>query len=215
MVSLITVEDIEVALGRSAANGAEEAQWQQKIDHISAFIDGYVDVSFEVKTDHVIRAQADYYGVIDLGGDPVSTVSSVVHVGDYTAASVPLWDGLHTIYGCEPLEVVEITYTHGYASVPEEIKGVCLDGVLAVLGLGEQGTSGPIRQVTVGDVTESYAFTRDTFDGATMVTVVLSGDVLKRYCKQAGTYRVGASGFPPRNPYAPANAFQIGLDLNI
>lgn len=213
MVSLITVEDVEVALGRSAQDGAEEAQWQQKINHISAFIDGYVDVSFTVKTDHVIRAQADYYGVIYLGGDPVSTVSSIAHVGDTVAAGVPLWDGLHTIYGLEPLEVVDITYTHGYSSIPEEIKAVCLEGVLAVLGLGEQGTSGPIRQVTVGDVTESYAFTRDTFDGATTVSVVLSGDVLKRYCKQMGTFRLGASGFPPHNPYAPANAFQIGIDL--
>lgn len=210
MVSLVTIEDIEVALGRTASNEAEEAKWQQRIDQISAFIDGYVDCSLEELADDAIRAQADYYGVIELGGDPISTVTSVNHFGDSTAYGIPYWDGMNTIYGLAPMEVVDIIYSHGYESVPEEIKGVALDAVLAVLGIAEQGSSGPIRQFTVGDVTEAYAFSKGE-DGATFVNVSISGQVLNNYRQTAGTYRVGGPGFPPGYRYGGgALSFQQG-----
>jgi hypothetical protein len=184
VVALLDLEDIVVVIGRGPESGAEAAQWQWYINSVSAYINDYVDVSFETKTGDVVRYQADYYGMIDLGGGPVSTVSSVKNVRSNAETSW-VWDGLTTLSRLDPNEVVDVTYTHGYSAVPDDIKHVATQAISDVLGLGATGT---LTSFTVGDVTEAYS--KPTDEGS--VTVVsLSKDVLDRYSSVYSSWRLG------------------------
>lgn len=197
MVALLALEDVEVALGREAVDDAEEAMWQQRIEQISAFVDGYCDDCFEVVAGDTLRAQANAYGVIELGGGPVSQVTSVMWAGTTKPVTGSCYDGLETLYNLWPMAVVDIVYTHGWSAVPKDVKGVVLDALLALLGLAEQGSSGPIKQFTVGNVTEAYSFSKHQ-DGATKINVTVSGEVLNLYRKSMGTFQlVGGNHIPP------------------
>lgn len=185
MVALLDLEDIETAIGRPAASADEAAQWQFYIDAVSAYINGYVSVSFEELTGDVVRYEADYYGVIDLGGDPVSAVNSVVGWQSQEAVSY-YWNGLGEIRGLCPNEVVDVDYDHGYSSVPADIAAVATEAVLGGLGLGATGN---ITSFTVGDVTEVYADPLNS--GVTVIT--LQKSVLDRYSDTIGSWRLGSN----------------------
>lgn len=189
MVALVDLEDIIVVMGREPASAEEAAQWQFYIDTVSSFINGYVSVSFELKTDDVVRYQADYYGMIDLGGDPISSVDSVKNARTQVETYWD-WDMMSTIGRLDPHEVVDVTYTHGYASVPDDISKMATQAVVGVLG---HGATGPITSFTVGDVTESYAVPQDS---AEAYVVFLSKQVLDRYSDMYGSWRLGHNQFP-------------------
>src|SRR5678816_2453654 len=108
MVALLDLEDIIVVVGRSPTTAEEAAQWQFQIDAVSAYINNYVDVSFELLEGDVVRYRADYYGVISLGGDPISAVNSVVSWENQTAVTYK-WNGLDTIERLCPNEVVDLS----------------------------------------------------------------------------------------------------------
>lgn len=189
MVALLDLEDIIVVVGRGPEDGEEAARWQYYIEAVSSFINGYVDVSFEEKTDDVVRYQADFYGVVDLGGDPISTVTSVKNWRSQLETTWE-WDGLNIIYNLEPNEVVDVTYTHGYSGVPEDIKHMAIQAVTGTLGFG---ATGPIRSLTVGDITEVYSTQRVDGDA---VVISLSKAVLENYCRINDNWRLGAQRFP-------------------
>lgn len=99
------------------------------------------------------------------------------------------FDGLSQIAGLQPLQVVDVTYTHGYQDVPDDVKYMATEVVVGVLGLG---ATGPIRSFTVGDVSEVYAVRGDNV----AAVVVLSNRVLDRYTNEDVTYRLGAGHYP-------------------
>lgn len=184
MVALLDLDDIETAIGRPPASAEEEAQWQFYIDAISAFINSYVSVSFEELAGDVVRYEADYYGVIDLGGDPVSAVNSVVGWQSQEGVSY-YWNGLDELRGLCPNEVVDVDYDHGYAVVPDDIKFLATQAVLGILDLG---ATGAIKSFTVGDVTEVYSDS-----GGEGISVTLSGAVLSNYSDTVGAWRLGSN----------------------
>lgn len=185
MVALLDLEDLITALNREPASPGEAAQWQFYIEAVSAFINGYVSASFEVLEDDIVRYKADYYGFIDLGGDPISSVDSVKN---WQTASETVWifDGMDRIFYLQPNEVVDVTYTHGYAAVPDDVKYMATQAVLGVLNLG---ATGEITSFTVGDVTEVYAKPMD--DGAVATVVSLSNSVLGKYTNDQFCFRMG------------------------
>lgn len=185
MVALLDLEDMIVASGRSPESATEAAQWQFQIDAVSAYINSYVSVSFELLEGDVVRMEADYYGVIDLGGEPVSTVNSVVSFASQQPTPY-YWNGLGEIRGLNPNEVVDINYDHGYATVPEDIKHVATQAVLGILDLGSTGV---LTSFTVGDVTEVYSNPTDA--GVTVVS--LQKSVLDKYSDTMGSWRLGSN----------------------
>lgn len=184
MVALLDLEDVIIVVGRPPASAEEAAQWQFQINAVSAYINSYVDVSFEYKEDDVVRYEADYYGVIDLGGDPVSTVTSVVDWQSQSAVSY-YWNGLDELYGLYPNQVVDVTYTHGYATIPDDVKYMATQAVFGALDLGATGS---LTSYTVGDVTEAYSNPDKT--GVTVVS--LERAVLDRYSATHGSWRLGS-----------------------
>lgn len=187
MADLITIGDLEDALGYSAATPAEEARWEHYITAVSSFINSYVDVSFEEIEDDEVRLQADYYGLIYLGGDPISTVSSISIWRTGAPHPTAEWNGLDEISGLQPLQVVDVVYTHGYSTVPEDIANVVVESVLGILQLG---ANGPLKSITVGDVTEAYAVGVAKPNPTAGVT--LAAYVLDSYRDTEYTIRLGA-----------------------
>lgn len=197
MAALIDLEDIIIVAQREPTSGEEAALWQFYIDAVSDFINSYVyPVSFVEVTDDVVRRQADSYGLIDLGGDPVSTVSSVKNWRTQLETAWD-WDGLGQIGLLDPHEVVEITFTHGYTSVPGDIKNAAVQAVLGAIGLG---ATGPLTSFTVGDVTEVYSHQRQD---TTLSVISLAKDVLDKYATTYGSWRLQHNQFPTANRVLP------------
>ena len=184
MVALLDLEDIITAVGREPSSPEEAAKWQFYIDTVSAFINSYVTASFEEIADDIIRRRADYYGVIDLGGDPISAVTSVKNV---KTAQETVWDfdGMNKIRYLDPNEVVDITYDHGYAAVPDDVRYMAVQAVLGALDVGD---TGELVSFTVGDISETYSRVNDT--GPTVVS--LSREVLRKYTDEQRSLRMGA-----------------------
>lgn len=152
MSALITVADIENALGRGVEDDEEEAYWQFIIDSLSAFINNYVDVSFEPFTDATVRLQADQYGMIKLKG-PVTGITSVKNFRSQLEDFYVDWDGIDTIFYAEPNAVLDVTYSYGYSEVPLDVKMLMISGVLAQI---EEKSPVNLRSLQVGDVAEEY-----------------------------------------------------------
>lgn len=196
-VPLTSILEIESALGRDLST-AEEGRATYYINAISAFIASYCDlVAFEEVTDDTIRLQADYYGIIELGGGPISSVATVTDV-DGTEAVGWAFDGSSMITGLEPFQTVDVVYTHGKDTIPEDLVALATDAVIGCIALQ---VSGPLKTRTVGDVT--YAFQEGTSVGVT-----LQESVLDRYRTTEFTFRTGPT--TARAIDYPINWFQVG-----
>lgn len=148
-MGLITTQELAAFMGRTFTD-SEEDQAQMFIDNVSAVIEGMTDVSFALVEDEEIRIQADGYGMIELSAKPIVSVT-VYDLNATEALSYGCWDGLATVYGLQPNQVVDIIYTHGYTTVPGDIKAVCY-GVCSRMMYNPGG----LRQETVGAISVTY-----------------------------------------------------------
>lgn len=184
MANLATLSDIEAAIGRPPANAAETAKWNYYIASISAFVNNYVTDSFELLVDDTVRYQADYYGIVELLGGPIVDVTLIADWSTQLEIA-SYYNGLGSISGLNPLAVVDVTYSHGHAAVPLDVKYLVTGAIVSLLGL--TGGTGALKNLTVGDVTETYA------DGTGAVVVQLSKDTLDAYTISERTYRLGGT----------------------
>lgn len=197
-VPVVTIADLVEARGGEAFSTVDEAKATYYINAISAFVASYCDlISFQEVLDDTIRTQADYYGIIELGGGPISSVASVADV-DGTEVDGWTFDGSCTITGLGPFQTVDVTYTHGSDTIPEDVKAVVVE---AILDLVSFRASGRLKTRTVGDVTYAFSEGQD-------VGVSLSANVLDRYRTTEYTWRLGAAN--ARELIYPVNWFQTG-----
>lgn len=140
---------------------------QQDLDTYSATL--ALDIASKAIRDHcgweitqqtntVVTLDGVEGSVLWLPSQLVTAVASVVENG-VTLTAVSQFDW--TSYGklirvgrcwyCKPRSVV-VTFTHGYAAVPDSIKGVCL----AAAGRRYQNPQS-VRSYTIGGVSESFA----------------------------------------------------------
>lgn len=148
-MALITVEELEAFMGRTFT-ATEEAQAEVLIQMASDVIESETGVTFSLVEDQEVRMQADGYGIIELNSKPIQEVT--IYVIDSTdEVTYATWDGLAAVYGLQPNEVVDIVYTHGYATVPGDIKAVCY-GVCSRMMYNPSG----LRQETVGAISVTY-----------------------------------------------------------
>ncbi len=148
-MALITVEELEAFMGRTF-DSAEEAQAAAPIDAISDIIEAETGVSFSSVTDEEIRTQADGYGIIEFNAKPISAVT-VYELDTTTEIEYAAWDHLSAVYGLQPNQVVDVIYSHGYATVPGDIKAVAY-GVCSRIMFNPSG----LRQETVGAISVTY-----------------------------------------------------------
>jgi len=199
--ALITIADIENALGRGVEDEEEESGWQFIIDSLSAFINNFVDVSFEPYEDVTVRYKSDYYGQVKLI-QPVTGISSIKNFRTQEEDFYIDWDGIDTIfYGC-PEQVVDVTYSFGYSEVPADVKLLMVAGVL-----GQINEQSPVnlRSFQVGDVVEQY---RDDF--MTQLFGNMATVTLYKYTNHSYTINVaGSDRFPD---YRSTQAYLADFD---
>lgn len=189
MADLISIDDIEAALGRPAEDAEEEALWAFYISVVSDYINEYVSVSFFLVEDEVKRFKASYSGEIQLVG-PVHQVTDVVNFRTLMTCWWADWDGMNTIFGLEPQEVVDVTYTYGYEAVPADIVNLATSAVVRLAG--GQETSVDLRSHQVGDVRDEY---RD--NGVAELLGSYGSTVLAKYADDTFTIDVSGSGRYP------------------
>jgi len=198
MSALITVQDVEDALGREAEDSEEIAQWQYYINVISLFINNFVDVSFEPLVLVTERLRADQYGQIKLKS-PVNDVTSVKNFRTQEEDLYVDFDGIDLLMYLEPRQVVDVTYSYGYNVVPDDIHGLVL-----TLVLEQVNEIAPVnlKSHQVGDVVDVYAVTSvgKLFDQFAM-------DTLQKYATTQFTINTSAAGSDSFPDYTGGQAY--------
>lgn len=151
MAALITVDELEEALGRTLV-GAEITQAEYYIRTVSAYVQRYTNTFFTPVEDEVVRQQSDYRGMVVLSPYPIREVGDVTRVLPNPCSGLfYAFDGLDTLYNLEPHTVYDVTISYGYETTPDDIKGVVTEMVRMALANPTN-----LSQYRVGDVTETY-----------------------------------------------------------
>jgi hypothetical protein len=122
--------DLGIYLGETLA-GARLAQAGLMLDLASGRIQGWTRQRLELVTDDVVTLAGTYDWELKLPERPVVSVMSVEVDG--VALAVTAWrvaDSrlIRKVGGWTgPATAVEVTYTHGYATIPDDIRGVTLE----------------------------------------------------------------------------------------
>jgi hypothetical protein len=180
---LITLEDLGKAVRQTLTEGTTIGDFAQSvIDRVSSAVTSEIAFLFEV-TGVEERSQADYTGVITLAKRPVSAITSVSTI-DGLARTGWSWDGLDEIDCLEAHEVVDIAYTAGFASAPEDLE-------LLALGVAVRLFSNPtgVRQQTVGAISETTA--AGAGEPGTVYFTPYESRILDRYRQPAASWRLG------------------------
>lgn len=182
MAALIELAELEAALGYTFDTPESQAQAQYYIDTISAFVNKYVDVSFERHENETVRYKTDWRGTITLVG-PVDEVAGVARPGS-DCTTCYKFDDIDLIYNLQPTTAYDVTYTWGYTEVPQDVKSVVIEGVRASVNNPNNALS-----YRVGDVTETYHANA----GAAVQSpiVILGKDALDDYKFTAFTLSLG------------------------
>ena len=193
MPDLATTDDLEVRLGR-ALTSEETTKAEGLLADTSANVRGYTGQSFtEETTTQRVKIRN---GFVLLPQRPVTAVDTVENTSG-TAVSFT-WDGLERVYVPAqvpdsfswepyraPLSLVDVTYTHGYETVPADIVGVVCGVTLRALG------QDPMDGGTTQESIDGYSFSRGT-TGAAGGFGLLPDErvVLDRYRRQFGSVQV-------------------------
>lgn len=148
-MAIITTEELAAFMGRTFT-ASETAHAQAVINVVEGAIESETGISFTPVMDDAIRIQADGHGIIELHSRPVTSVASIVDMDGIEIDYVE-FDGLSTLYNLHPNQVVDIVYSHGFATAPRDIKGVALGSASRVM----YNPSG-LRQETVGAISVTY-----------------------------------------------------------
>lgn len=194
MADLATSADVEAFLGRSLT-ASESTRVDALLADASAAVRNYTGQQFDM--DETTERLKVRNGRIRLSQRPVTDVASVVDMNGnditftwYVGSVIDLADAPPDSWSFEPykngLTVVDVTYTHGYAAVPDDIVAVVRSIVAKALSVAPEYAG--ITQQTVGDVSVSYG----SFAAAGGVGMLNDHRViLDRYRVEGGSYRFG------------------------
>lgn len=190
-MDLVTIGEVEIRSGR-AFTVTETWRVDALIQDASAAIRLYCGRPFGVETVTVRRVSNN--GVIDLRRRDITAVSAVTTIDSVAVGFV--WDGLHTITVANPWRfdyqyptgetatVVDVTYTHGAAVVPDVVKAVVCQVVARAFGVPADQTG--MQQEAIG----GYSYTTGSAAAAGPVGLLPAEmRALDRFCSVGGTAR--------------------------
>lgn len=162
MTAFATVEDLEARLGRTLTDAAQAEKF---LDDATAYLRGIVGHVAPQKTSTVTLHVPFGETRIELPDRPIISIGSV-SAGGSAVTDYQLFDhGLTRVYGwhtgsAATRAVVTVTYTHGYATVPDDLKALCCvlaAGMLA--NTDDLGTphSGNVTGMGVDDYRKSWS----------------------------------------------------------
>lgn len=158
-----SIDDINTFLGTEIL--PEDTQVLLAIEEASAVIKNYCNQKIEQVSDDTILLDGTGSTKLFLPELPVVSITSVKVDGvllDPTYYALAENGVLWRKYGVWTVgaQNIEVTYTHGYASIPEDIKGVCYRSASrlyqAQLKAKRQDFMSGLQSVSVGDWSETY-----------------------------------------------------------
>jgi hypothetical protein len=133
MASFAAVADLVTYLNHTFAAGAETERAQQALDLASSDIKNYTQQMIEEMEDDTITLDGPDSCELVLPEIPVTVIASVEIDGEALAADDYELSGaagiLRRVNGATwgtKFGSIEVTYTHGYAAIPTDVKSVCL-----------------------------------------------------------------------------------------
>lgn len=194
-MSLTSIGEIETASGETIASD-DEARVQWYIDAVSAFIESYTGLEFNLHEDVTIRARADGKGMIEIAN--LIEITTVQERDAWTGVygSLPYhygstgyaFDGIDTIYGLCPYESYQIVCSFGFEEVPADIAGVATQLVMAGAGIDNTAING-LKSYRVGDVEETYGVSQNETGFPVVSLSTLMSAVLNKY-RHSFVYRL-------------------------
>lgn len=191
-MAFANTDDLEARLGRDLTD-SELTRAAALLDDVTAAVVNYTGQTFDVETS-TTRLKVKY-GVVRLPQRPVVSVDEVKNVDG--ADVTYTWDTRDRIDlpGCgnalnaweiEPYRTapnyVDVTYEHGYATIPADIVGIVCTIVLRNLG------QDPTEGATVSETVDGYTYRLNSVTGAGAFGILGSEkDALDRYRRQGGT----------------------------
>lgn len=189
-----SIDDINTFLGTTIL--PDDAQALLAIDEATAVIKNYCNQKIEQVSDDTTLLDGTGSTKLFLPEIPVSSITSVT-VDDVLldptyyalAENGVLWRkyGVWTVGARN----ISITYTHGYASIPEDVKGVCYRSAArlyqAQLKARRQDFVSGLQSVSVGDWSETYenaggsSGESDKGVSAARTLLMSEKDILNRY----------------------------------
>jgi hypothetical protein len=186
MAALATVADLEARLGHTIADPAQAAAM---LEDVSAAVRAYTGQLFSrvVTTDRLAARR----GLVRLPQRPVNAVSAVT-LNDGTAVLFDWETGAETVcvagvdVSCSRVAHVQVTYDHGYDTVPGDIIAVVCN--VANRGLGTDPSMGAVASRSITNYQETFGPV-----GASGATGLFSNEatVLDRYRRVGGVAWVG------------------------
>lgn len=167
MASIVPVATVASNLGLdySSMSAADQASFTYLCNSASALIVGETSISFSQVTE-TIRIGADGRGEFLLLKNPIASVNSATDCGSGDALTVNpipyvagyydiIWDGLDRLWGLFPWQIVDLSLTHGWSTVPDDIQFVLTEVV-------RRTKDNPLNTTKrrVGDVEVDYATPR-------------------------------------------------------
>lgn len=184
MAALATVADLQTFMQRTFTV-AETAEATLVIDLASASIQDYTGQTISAVANDVVTLDPPYGSYLFLPELPVTAVASVTVGGTALALGSPTVDGYYwygdtgTIryggyrgyaWGWAPKSVV-VTYSHGYATIPDAVRAVTLEAAAQMMG---SGPAGGLQSESIGN----YSYERS---GAGQAVADVAGGRLDRY----------------------------------
>jgi len=199
MAQYATVEDfathIQVTDGDPPGelSAADAATAEQLLVNASAVVSAYCTaVSLELITDDVITIRGRYESELPLPRGPVVSVDEVQIDGDVVEGWILVKDTLirsttseatftvgYSHWGGDGVEV-QVTYTHGYATPPGEVKAVVLD-----MAARSFRNPSAFQQRSIGTYSEAFAA-----DGRGLMLTETEKSTLRRHRRTAQAARV-------------------------
>lgn len=162
MADLATHADLSARLGRSLS-ADEQARATVLLGDASAAVRAYTGQEFDqsVTTDR-LRVRS---GHVRLPQRPITAVASVDDVngnevsftwdqGDRVEITTSVLNDWEIVPRTSPLTYVDVTYTHGYSSVPADIVAVVCQ--VAGRAFGRNPEQSGVTQVAVGDASQTF-----------------------------------------------------------
>lgn len=189
MAQFATVTEFKTLLGKLTLEARDEDAIALILQLASASIQNYTRQDIELVAGDVVKLRGGYSSDLWLPQRPVTAVTTV-QIGSGAALSSGAfgWDRMGLLrrlsgnwiadnWSGANADVITVTYSHGYATIPDDIKGVCLS--LAVrkwenpAGIGE----------TTGEGDPGLSFARQTG------FVLTAGEkkILDRYRRKVAT----------------------------
>lgn len=194
MLPLCTADEVAEVLQRDLT-AEESAAVNGSIDHASAIIRGYVRQSLTTVTGEVALLAGCWGPRLELPERPVTAVTGVEVNGGTLAATEWWWPGKgYLLRGQAPTAgnltaptvcadwggpdaVIEVTYSHGYSPIPDDVRAVCV----AVATRAAENPTGA-RSETIGQ--RSIAWGGES--GSVLELTTAERHILNRYRVRSG-----------------------------